>query len=399
MAKRTPGTPSTPAQIKQLEGEIKQTRTALDAARKQLATATKRYESERAKAVTERADIEKKLAAALAAAKKAEKAAAEAGKGEEARKETRAALDALGKELSDVKKRHQSEQVRALAERTEVEKRLKEALAAAEKSEKVVADAKKEREAEDKRMQKALSALQKENEALTGQLKRRESEEKAFGAEVKKAARSIEAIQKVEAAPLAVLKSLVGVINDLEKRLDEASKAEKELEGEREKSADADRLEQKISGLIELNRDLQEQLDASQSDVESVTRAVAEAKSTLKEAVKREAEKGEKRLAALQKQFSELEAESASLLEQLESEGRTPYLSPKHVSRLIDGFYSELAGNLKELNVQDSELRLKVGFGGISDEKAGLVVPTADNIASVREGLSEIVVHLGRKAL
>jgi hypothetical protein len=55
--------------------------------------------------------------------------------------------------------------------------------------------------------------------------------------------------------------------------------------------------------------------------------------------------------------------------------------------------------NLKEMDARESEIRLKVGFAGISEKDAGIVVPTAENIDEIRQGLSEVVVRPGREMI
>jgi hypothetical protein len=55
--------------------------------------------------------------------------------------------------------------------------------------------------------------------------------------------------------------------------------------------------------------------------------------------------------------------------------------------------------NLKEMDARESEIRLKVGVAGISEKDAGIVVPTAENIDEIRQGLSEVVVRPGREMI
>ncbi|NTV92026.1 MAG: hypothetical protein HGA72_01730 [Chlorobiaceae bacterium] len=81
----------------------------------------------------------------------------------------------------------------------------------------------------------------------------------------------------------------------------------------------------------------------------------------------------------------------------MDSTHKVAFVPPERVSALLDEFYANIRTNLKGLDVHDSEVRLKVGFGSLSAGHTGFVIPTAGNTAEIKDSLGEVVLRLGKK--
>ncbi|MCC5886077.1 MAG: hypothetical protein JJT88_06535 [Gammaproteobacteria bacterium] len=271
--------------------------------------------------------------------------------------ESKRGLAELQKELVAARKQAQADQVRSLADRGTLEAELKAARETAEELKAGIAEEKKARKAE-------LEAVQAVKKALR--------EEKA---EVKR------------------------LLAEKQEQLKEVETLNAELEARAALLANAEDLDAKFTALLELNRKLQEELDGARDHLKAQRSRVDESDARVAAAVA----KAEKRLTAekqaLETTLEQRLADNASLVKQLESAGKTPFLSPEQVSGLLDRFYKGVSRDIAGLDVRESEIRLKVGFAGISPEDGGIVVPTTANIAEVKDGLSEVVLKLGRKDL
>jgi chromosome segregation ATPase len=439
MAKRTTPTPKPdPEKLKALEVDIKSVRSELDSSRKELTSISKLLESTKKEAddfkkeadaaskeaerlKKEREDVaraaEKATREADSSAKKLEDAKKKLDESTRQLKEITAERDAavkareefekqisstggeaeqLRKELEQLRKRQQSDQVKELAARTELEDKLAEVRAELTSIQSAKTDSAKKHEKELESARGATKVAESERDSLAVQLERQRVASEGLIEDLVAHRKSVPEIKKAGDDPRAIIASLAELVAELKKRLKDAAKVESELEKEREKSADAEETEGRLTELIAINRKLSEQLDAAKSDAASLTRAAKEAQSDAQNLIKKEVARFEKEVAALKKQISSQENEVSSLMEQLQTEGRTPYLSPEQVTKMIDSFYSQLSGNLLQMDIRESELKLKVGFGGISDKKAGVVIPTAENVKDIGAGLSEIVIRLGK---
>jgi hypothetical protein len=175
------------------------------------------------------------------------------------------------------------------------------------------------------------------------------------------------------------------------------------LEEEKAKSVDAGTLDTRIGRLLEENRSLQEHLDALAGNSKIFEKQAVEAAIMIKEkvaaataAANAQAEQAQK---AVARNLAMLETENSSLRVQLESSGKIAFVQPERVSMLLDDFYRTIQKNITGLDVRDSEVRLKVGFGGLAGDEAGFVIPTAGNTQEIKESLGEIVLRLGKKEL
>ena len=175
------------------------------------------------------------------------------------------------------------------------------------------------------------------------------------------------------------------------------------LEKKLKEIAAAEQLDLRLGNLIEENRRLQEQLDASSENskiFENQAREAAKsADQKIASAVAAVTAQAERAREPLSRKVAALEAENSALRTQLESSGKVAAVPPERVSMLLEDFYDKLQGNLKGFAVNDSEIRLKIGFGSLSDNRVGFVIPTAGNTAEIKDSLSEITLRLGKKEL
>lgn len=264
-------------------------------------------------------------------------------------------LDALQQEVEATKKRAQADQVKNLADRETLEAKARSVREASGALEARLSEEQKARREEAAATQVVRSALEREK------------------AEVNR-------LRVEKRAQLTEVDSLKAKLEDGLARL-----------------ASSEVLDDKLTALITLNRALQEELDDAKVDLATHRRRGDEADVR----VTAEVAKVEKRTAAektkLETTLAQRSADNASLVKQLQAQGKTPFLSPEQVSGLLDRFYQDVSRKLTGLDVRESEIRLKVGFAGISPEDGGLVVPTTANLAAMKDGLSEVVLKLGRR--
>lgn len=355
---------------------------------------------------------EKKSEAEAAAAKNAFTAELEKCSGryehslkilQEEKKETQQSLDSVRNELKAVIAREQNSQIKVLAETAELRETVQKTRLALEalhkKKEETESLWAKEREG----LLRSLEQLQAEKNELATALLDRQKQDEQFVAALAPLQKALPALKEVEAKPEPVLRVVLEELLLTRKSLGRIADLEKMLEEEKAKSVEAGTLDTRISRLLEENRSLQEHLDALAENSKIFEKQAAEAAKMIKEkvaaataAANAQAEQAQKSVA---RNLAMLETENSSLRTQLESSGKIAFVQPERVSMLLDDFYGTIQKNITGLDVRDSEVRLKVGFGGLAGDKAGFVIPTAGNTQEIKDSLGEIVLRLGKKEL
>ena len=153
------------------------------------------------------------------------------------------------------------------------------------------------------------------------------------------------------------------------------------------------RTEDDCLALIAENGRLASVLEAVNADLgkyqeaaEDAQQALERARPEIEKKLRLELERG------FETQKSGLIKQIQTLTDQVETQGKTPLLSPEAASGLVDEFVSKLRGGANGLLVRRGELRLKVAFGR-AGESTGFVIPTAESSEALRASLHEVVLE------
>jgi hypothetical protein len=310
-------------------------------------------------------------------------------------------LAAAGAQLKAVISREQNNQIKAMAEAAELKELLETGSFELRELRDKQSAAEKNWEKERAALQRSLERAAAERDELAAALAARQHEEEEFARALPSLQEAIPALREVEARPESVLRGVLKELLLARESLGAISALEEKLAAAEEKIIEAHNLDQRLGKLLAENRRLQEERDALAENSEIfATQATAGAEllrekcaAAMKEAEARAAREQE----VLRKNLALLETENRSLLTQLQSNGKVAFVGAERVSLLLDDLYTSMESSLKGLDVRESEVRLKVGFAGLSGEEAGFVIPTAGNAQEFKEGLGEIVLRLGRK--
>jgi len=294
-------------------------------------------------------------------------------------------------------KRYQSDQVKALAERTAADASLRDVRKELEASISAVATStkawQKERDALKRAVEQCQTGRNKDEQLIDEYQKK----EQAFALMLEKLKQSSPAFREAPPEPTEVFKVFAALLTECRSKLETVDELEERLREAQLKTTEADKLDSRIGDLIAMNREISEELESREEAMKSMERAVKEADLRLKKALDDAEGKAENRLRDLRTQIDSQKSENELLLSQIEASGRVAFIPPDRVSGMLDTFYGHLKSNMKGLDIRESEIRLKVAFGSVSDKHSGIVIPTAGNTAEIRDSLSEVVVKLGRK--
>ena len=230
------------------------------------------------------------------------------------------------KELEKTGKRHQADQLKFLAQKTEIEER--------------------------------LAAAGKETEELRGKL--------------------------------------AGEKNDWSREREKLTKTLETLKRENQKLVEAEGLDSQVGDLIALNRSLQEELDSVHHSQRLLEGRIKDIQAEATAAARRELVATKKEMQKLQRSISTLTRENSSLLYQLQQENKVPVLSPERVSRMLNEFQESLQAGMKNVEIREGEVKLKIGIAAVDEHSAGFIIPSAANISEFKEGLSEISIRFGK---
>jgi chromosome segregation ATPase len=190
---------------------------------------------------------------------------------------------------------------------------------------------------------------------------------------------------------------------DLERLQASTAEAQAALEAAKaqadERGTEAEKLSKQIDALVEENRRLAERLEAVTGDLESYREAalgreeaVRQAREETEATLRAEFAKVERKHAT---ETHRLEAQIASLEDQVREQGKVLHLPPERVADLVNGLVSQLRVGMPGMRLREGELRLQVGFAG-TGERAGFVVPTPDSGPEIRDSLHEVVFRFDR---
>ena len=317
---------------------------------------------------------------------------------EQERDEARQTLDSVRDELKGVVSREQNNQIKALAEITELREAAGKNRLALEALQKKTAETEVLWQREREGILRNLEKIQAEKDELAAALLERRQEDEQFAAALASLRDSYPLLEKVEARPEPVLRVL---LKELLFGLSKVAEMEAELAEAEAKVVAAENLDQRIGKLLAENRQLQEQFDSLVANSRIFEQQAVESAKLLKEKVAAAVAEANARAdldrKSIVRNCDVLEAENSSLRAQLESSGKIAFVRPERVSLLLNDFYASIQNAFSGLDVRESEVRLKVGFGGLAEEQAGFVIPTAGNTQEIRDSLGEIVLRLGRK--
>jgi len=317
---------------------------------------------------------------------------------EQERDEARQTLDSVRDELKGVVSREQNNQIKALAEITELREAAGKNRLALEALQKKTAETEVLWQREREGILRNLEKMQAEKDELAAALLERRQEDEQFAAALASLRDSYPLLEKVEARPEPVLRVL---LKELLFGLSKVAEMEAELAEAEAKVVAAENLDQRIGKLLAENRQLQEQFDSLVANSRIFEQQAVESAKLLKEKVAAAVAEANARAdldrKSIVRNCDVLEAENSSLRAQLESSGKIAFVRPERVSLLLNDFYASIQNAFSGLDVRESEVRLKVGFGGLAEEQAGFVIPTAGNTQEIRDSLGEIVLRLGRK--
>ncbi len=309
------------------------------------------------------------------------------------------AFTAFRKERDMEIKRYQADQVKALAERTALDASLRDARKELDLSKSGLAAKteawQKERDTLKLAVKQCQTARQNDEQVIAAY----KQKDQAFAVLHEKLRQSNPVFRDTPPEPTAVIKVFAALLSECRAKLDSVDELEDRLREEQLKTTEADKLDSRIGELIALNREINEELESREETMKSMERAVGEADLRIKKALQEADAKAETGLLALRRQIDGLKSENESLQSQIEHSGKIAFIPPERVSSMLDTFYGDLKSNMKGLDIRESEIRLKVGFGSVSDKHSGIVIPTAGNTSEIRDSLSEVVVRLGRKEL
>lgn len=305
-------------------------------------------------------------------------------------------LNLARKELEKVGKREQTEQLKFLAQRTELEERLASAGLEIEGLRGKIAGEETSWVKEKKELTKSLDTLKREKEELAirlqEELRTRENLAAALNA-LGKAVPDL-ADQPVESKEFGkALEQYLASCQRLEHRVAEL---EAILEDDQSKLAEAEGLDSRIGDLISLNRSLQEELDSARENQDLLENRIQDLRAEAADQVRGELEAARQEMGRLQHRISTLTKENSSLMLQMQQENKIAVLSPERVSIMLNDFQESLQSGMKDVQIRDGEVRLKIGIAAVDEQNAGFIIPSAGNIDNLKEGLSEISFRFGK---
>lgn len=172
---------------------------------------------------------------------------------------------------------------------------------------------------------------------------------------------------------------------------------EAQIEHMRAEFDDRERLTTQVTALIEENRRLSDDLEASTKDRQQFEVAAREAIARI-EQVRAELNAGfQKQLDAVEKDKAQLETRIHVLNLQLQEEGKVQLIHPENVAGLLGGLMDQLRSGVQGLDILDGEIKLKVGFGTIG-EYSGFVIPAADSPPEIKENLHEVTMRFNNRS-
>ncbi|WP_028575290.1 hypothetical protein [Desulfonatronovibrio hydrogenovorans] len=305
-------------------------------------------------------------------------------------------LGEVQKELQKTGQRHQAEQLQFLAQKTELEENLAAAQSKAEELHQRLASEKKQWLKEQEKLAKALSVQKKENQEL---VKRHQEElQKAEGltSTLKVLGKAIPELTDHPPGSQGFVKAVQDHAAMFQRQMQRIAQLEAELEDDQIKLAEAEGLDSRISGLIELNRSLQDELDNVLQSQGLLQVRIKDVQSEAVSKARQELEAANSQVKKLQQTIAALNRENGSLIDQMQQKKLVPVLSPQRVSIMLNELQESLQAGMKGVEIREGEVKLKVGFAADSEQGGGFIIPSASSIAELKDGLSEINIRFGK---
>ncbi len=155
---------------------------------------------------------------------------------------------------------------------------------------------------------------------------------------------------------------------------------------------------QLVSSLLNENRNMAKDLDATQKDLSTLNAEIENLKQQLDATGEQVVGISELRreLRAMTRQRDTLQRQLSLAEAQLKDDKKHPVLAPERVGSMLDDFVQNIGESLTGLEITDGRMQLKVGFGQVG-EQAGMIVPTIDYPPGMAGYLSEIQIRFGHR--
>jgi len=159
--------------------------------------------------------------------------------------------------------------------------------------------------------------------------------------------------------------------------------------------------EEAVTRLIEENRRLASQIEATTRDLLTMQQAAKEAKDGLQSV--REETSAQIRsevagqLATMQQQRESLQKQLDLATQQLSAEGKSPVLPAERVAEMLTGLINQMQGGMPGLSIQTGELKLRVGLDAVGSD-VGFVIPSIDSPEELRERLQEVILRFENRS-
>lgn len=158
----------------------------------------------------------------------------------------------------------------------------------------------------------------------------------------------------------------------------------------------------RLEALLKENQELAAQLGSTAGDLDNAAGAAEEARRKAEQAVA-DAEAAGKRAEEAEGQAKRLQADASRLGErikiaeaQLAEKNVDPVVPASRVAELVDGFIDQMRGGLSGLEINQGELRLKVGMA-LVDDQPGFVLPTPSSPDATVNSLQEVTLRFDRR--
>ena len=217
-----------------------------------------------------------------------------------------------------------------------------------------------------------------------------------------------EQLKMAETALKTALEQSESLKNQINDRIAEFEETQQQLEAElAEANKTIDALENEkdsdtVTSLIEANRQMSDEMEQLRKDFSLVEETAEDAKGALEGAKVEAAEAVRKELQSqinsLTKEKTTLESQLGLANKQLQTDGKTPYLSPDSVAGLLNNLVDNMQSNLRGVSVSQGEFKLKLAVAGGDNETLGFVVPTPDANPELSNNLQEVVLRFDKSA-
>ncbi|WP_291319174.1 hypothetical protein [Desulfonatronospira sp.] len=305
-------------------------------------------------------------------------------------------LESVRKELEKTGKRHQTEQLQFLAQKTELEELLASSRKEAEELRAKLSRENSQWSREKEKLARSLETLKREKDDLAEMYQKNLQDMENLKAALDGLVKAIPELADKPPGSREFVSAVQDYAAQRQVQEQRIAQLEAKLKDDQTKLAEAEGLDSRIGDLIALNRSLQEELDSLQHSQGLLEGRIKEIQAEAAKDARQELEATKKEMQNLQDSLSALNKENSSLIYQLQQENKIPVLSPERVSIMLNEFQESLKAGMKDVEIREGEVKLKIGIAAADEHSAGFIIPSADNISEVRDGLSEISFSFGK---